>query len=495
MEQTVRTATNRKADTPAPHAGGGWALMADARPPFAFHRRLALNAFVLGVGEVSALMGSLLIGDLIRFLWKGDTMFASWMWVLVAAWLVGATVAKLLPGWGLGPVEELRRTVLLLASVFAATTAMLFWGKVGSETSRFTLTTGFLLSLVMVPLLRLQMKRSLLARKAWGIPVVVYADRETGPRVIEALQEERGLGYHPIGAFSDELTEPGATMAGLPVLGAVNACTSQAPVAVLAMPSLSRDRSVDLLEGPLSMYRKVVLIPDLLEAPSLWVKPRDFVGILGLEISSNLLDPIARVAKRTFDIIFAVVTAPFWIPAGAILAILVWLEDRHSPFFLQQRVGKNAKLFTLWKFRTMRPDAENVLREKLEAEPVLRDEWNANFKLRNDPRVTRVGAFLRRTSLDELPQLINVLRGEVSLVGPRPLPNYHYDELPERVRKLRERVRPGVTGLWQVSGRSEAGHLGMVRWDAYYVRNWSVWLDIVILVRTIRTVATGRGAF
>jgi lipopolysaccharide/colanic/teichoic acid biosynthesis glycosyltransferase len=125
----------------------------------------------------------------------------------------------------------------------------------------------------------------------------------------------------------------------------------------------------------------------------------------------------------------------------------------------------------------------------------LRKEWETQFKLRHDPRITSIGNFLRRTSMDELPQLVNVLRGEMSLVGPRPLPEYHHQELPERVKKLRDRVRPGMTGLWQVSGRSEAGTQGMARWDTYYVRNWSLWLDIVILVRTIRTVISRHGAF
>ncbi len=109
--------------------------------------------------------------------------------------------------------------------------------------------------------------------------------------------------------------------------------------------------------------------------------------------------------------------------------------------------------------------------------------------------MTRVGRFLRKTSLDELPQLVNVLRGEMSLVGPRPLPDYHYRQLRPQIRTLRDRVRPGLTGLWQVSGRSEAGTSGMERWDAYYVRNWSVWLDIVILVRTVRVVIQAKGAY
>jgi lipopolysaccharide/colanic/teichoic acid biosynthesis glycosyltransferase len=143
----------------------------------------------------------------------------------------------------------------------------------------------------------------------------------------------------------------------------------------------------------------------------------------------------------------------------------------------------------------MHPNAEAILQKRLRDDPEMRAEWEANFKLRNDPRITLIGRLLRRTSLDELPQFINILRGEMSLVGPRPLPRYHHDELPDRARELRERARPGMTGLWQVSGRSEAGHAGMPKWDTYYVRNWSVWLDIVIFVRTVRTVVSAKGAY
>ncbi len=148
----------------------------------------------------------------------------------------------------------------------------------------------------------------------------------------------------------------------------------------------------------------------------------------------------------------------------------------------------------MFKFRTMHPDAEAVLTKKIEQNPAVREEWEENFKLLDDPRITPIGRFLRRTSLDELPQVLNTLRGEMSLVGPRPLPDYHYSELPARVRDMRDRVRPGITGLWQVSGRSEIGHSGLIKWDSYYVRNWSPWLDIVILYRTIRVVLNGKGA-
>ena len=145
--------------------------------------------------------------------------------------------------------------------------------------------------------------------------------------------------------------------------------------------------------------------------------------------------------------------------------------------------------------RTMRPDADRVLADALASDRSLRDEWDCTFKLERDPRVTRSGSWIRAASLDELPQLINVLWGEMSLVGPRPLPPYHHGELPDDVREIRERVRPGITGLWQVSGRSDSGTAGMERWDPYYVRNWSLWLDAVIVVRTIRAVLERRGAY
>jgi Undecaprenyl-phosphate galactose phosphotransferase WbaP len=467
---------------------------ADTRP-FPYLRRAALNAAVMGATEASALMVSLMLGAFIRLLWKGSPMFASWMWYLILAWIIGAFAARLLPGWGLGPVEELRRTVLLLTGVFVGTTAMLFWGQAAEATSRFVLTTGFLFSLCLVPVARVQVKRLLLARNAWGIPTVVYADAESVYRVVEALREQKGIGYFPVGIFSHDCSEADAARCGLPLLGDMEETSSKAVVAVVTAPGLPRAKLAELLEGPLSVYRKILVIPDLLETPTLWVKPRDLVGILGLEISSNLLDPLARAIKRTADLCIVAATAPLWAPLTLLLGFLVWAEDRHSALFLQERVGRDGRRFRAWKFRTMYPDAERILEQKLAEDASLRDEWQNNFKLRRDPRITHVGAFLRRTSLDELPQFVNVLRGEMSLVGPRPLPAYHYAELPDRARKLRDRVRPGITGLWQVSGRSEAGHAAMPKWDTYYVRNWSIWLDIVILVRTIRTVVSGHGAF
>ena len=186
-----------------------------------------------------------------------------------------------------------------------------------------------------------------------------------------------------------------------------------------------------------------------------------------------------------------VVSAPLWAPLLVLLALCVG----KNPFFLQHRVGRGNRSFRPLKFRTMVGNAEEVLEQALLDDPSLRAEWDRSCKLRKDPRVTRIGRFLRRTSLDELPQLLNVLAGQMSLVGPRPLPDYHHEQLTEAARAPRARVRPGITGLWQVSGRSDSGTAGMEKWDTYYVRNWSIWLDIIILARTFSAVLRGTGAY
>jgi lipopolysaccharide/colanic/teichoic acid biosynthesis glycosyltransferase len=173
------------------------------------------------------------------------------------------------------------------------------------------------------------------------------------------------------------------------------------------------------------------------------------------------------------------------------MTLAIWLHDRANPFFVQERVGKDGRLFRAWKFRTMVPNAEELLQRRFAEDEAARLEFKTHMKLRNDPRITRVGRLLRKTSLDELPQLMNVLRGEMSLVGPRPVPLYHHEEFSGQGRMLRERVLPGMTGLWQISDRAEPGPAYMEKWDSYYVRNWSIWLDIVILARTMGAVTRG----
>lgn len=462
--------------------------------PFPYYHRLWLNILALALADGIALSSSIGLAEWLRAWFRGETMVFGWSWAIIPVWWIGAGAMRMLPDWGIGPVEHLRRIITLLTIIFGGVAAVLFLGQIGTMASRLTYTAIFFLSVFLVPLVRIWMKDELLRIQQWGVPVVVYGSDESVTHIVDALRNEAGLGYYPLGNFGDQ-SGVGGSVAGIPVLGGISDTTDQAVVAIATKIKGSVQKEIRLIEGPLSRYRRVIVIPDLLEAPSLWVTPRDFLGVLGLELTNNLLNPWARALKRVTDIAFVVLSAPLWLSLAGVISFLIWLQDRKSPFFLQERSGFRGKVFKAIKLRTMRPNAEADLKRVMEQEPGLAEEWESNFKLKYDPRVTRLGLFLRKSSLDELPQLINVLKGDMSLVGPRPLPQYHVDKLPERARKQREFVRPGITGLWQVSGRSDSGTAGMDRWDSYYVRNWSIWLDVVILVRTVRTVARGRGAY
>ncbi|ADV65817.1 exopolysaccharide biosynthesis polyprenyl glycosylphosphotransferase [Deinococcus maricopensis] len=454
-----------------------------------FTRRRVMNGALLALGDVIALEVAFSAAGALRAWLFNQPMLPSWSGVLIVTWLLGAFLLKLLPSWGVGAAEELRRVTGMLALTFGVTVAAIFLLGQSADSSRVALVVGALFAWPLVLLARYGVRHVLIRARLWGVPAVVYGAHES---VVQALQETPSFGYVPVGVFDDERR---GAVRGVPVLGSTAQVSGDAPIAVVAMPALRHAELAPLLEGPLGSYRKVVVLPEMAEVPSLWATSVDLGGVLGLELTRNLLDPTARFLKRAFDLLLVVGSAPVWVPVCALVALLIWLEDRQDPVFRQERLGEHGRVFSTWKFRTMVPNAEAVLRQRLAEDAALRAEWEAHFKLQRDPRVTRVGRWLRVTSLDELPQLLNVLRGEMSLVGPRPLPAYHEAQLVLRARMLRSQVQPGLTGLWQVSGRSLAGNAGMERWDPYYVQNWSIWLDLVILARTARVVLTGSGAF
>jgi Undecaprenyl-phosphate galactose phosphotransferase WbaP len=217
--------------------------------------------------------------------------------------------------------------------------------------------------------------------------------------------------------------------------------------------------------------------------------------VLGLEVRQNLLMPWPRVAKRLLDLILVV---PALLAVALLVVPWVWgLGLFASPgplFYGQRRIGRGGRPFTCWKFRSMRRDADQALAAHLAADPAARAEWEATHKLKDDPRVTWLGAFLRRYSIDELPQFWNVLRGEMSLAGPRPIVEAEIAKYEDAFALYRQ-VRPGVTGLWQVGGRNDTSYAERIALDSYYVRNWSVWIDLVILARTPLVALFGRGAY
>lgn len=213
-----------------------------------------------------------------------------------------------------------------------------------------------------------------------------------------------------------------------------------------------------------------------------------------LAISSPATTFLYRVVKRSFDITFALLALPVFLIVGTLIAASIYLNSPGPVMFSHRRIRRGGKLFRMWKFRTMCLDASKVLEEYLEVHPESRTEWALTHKLKKDPRVSAVGLFLRRTSLDEIPQILNILSGTMSFVGPRPIVTAEVQKYGQDFRYYTA-VKPGLTGLWQTSGRSSLSYAQRVALDRFYVENWSLWLELKILFRTIRTVIKLDGAY
>ncbi|SOC35863.1 exopolysaccharide production protein ExoY [Rhizobium subbaraonis] len=213
-----------------------------------------------------------------------------------------------------------------------------------------------------------------------------------------------------------------------------------------------------------------------------------------ISVAKTGAPPLGGISKRGFDVATAFVALLFLSPIFLLIAALVKLSDGGSVFYGHRRVGHNGRAFHCLKFRTMRPDGDRVLQAYLQSNPEAYEEWRATRKLKFDPRVTTVGAVLRKLSLDELPQLVNILRGEMSIVGPRPVVEDEL-ELYETAAGYYLQTRPGLTGLWQVSGRNDVSYSTRIAFDTEYVRTWSLTKDVIIVARTIPAVCLSRGSY
>ena len=239
-----------------------------------------------------------------------------------------------------------------------------------------------------------------------------------------------------------------------------------------------------------------MLLREYDDLPVEGIQIRALGSLVGIEYTNNLLLPGNRAIKRALDILVAGALLMLTAPVVAVAITLVRLIDGAPVFFAQSRAGINGSRIAVPKIRTMRRDAEEQLSEFLSTNAGMRAEWEARYKLKSDPRlIAWAGRLFRRFSVDELPQLWTVLRGDMSLVGPRPFPDYHLENFSPAFLELRQRVRPGITGLWQVEIRSEGSIAEQEAYDSYLHAQWSVWLDLYVLGRTVAAVAAGRGAY
>ncbi len=332
------------------------------------------------------------------------------------------------------------------------------------------------------------------------VPLLIVGAGKTAELFLQGIMGEGGLGYKVIGFLEDKnVTIP--FLKKYPVLGKFEQAeeiikATGVEDVVIAAPGTDPEKLRDTINKIQALVKNLTIIPNLMEVPMSGIEAEGFLNerIIILRLKNNLARPLNKFIKYSFDWIATLIGTIVISPLLLIICIWIKLDSPGPILFGHRRIGKDGREFDCYKFRSMCRDAEARLEEILAENEEVRTEWKKNFKIKNDPRVTKVGKFLRKTSLDELPQIINVLRGEMSLVGPRPIVEEELARYGEYVDDYLM-VRPGITGMWQVSGRSDTTYDERVRIDSWYVRNWNFWLDIMLLWRTIKSVFKCEGAY
>ena len=331
-------------------------------------------------------------------------------------------------------------------------------------------------------------------------PVILIGAGKTAEIVLQFFQGDLGYRYRIVGLLDDDPISEELPQKFL-LLGKVSDAESiirdsGVKTVIITAPGMDSARLEKLVAKIQPLVRDILFVPDLMMLPlgHVGVEPFYTEKVFMLSIRNNLARRRNRLAKRVFDLVATIGGGLLILPIILVLAVLVGIDNKGHIIFAHRRVGQNGKLFPCYKFQSMVPDAQERLEEYLAKNPEARKEWEESFKLTNDPRVTKLGAFLRKTSLDELPQLWNVLMGDMSLVGPRPIVTKEIERYGDYIREY-YMVPPGITGMWQVNGRSDTTYEERVAMDTWYVRNWSVWIDLVYLFKTVKTVFTGKGAY
>jgi Undecaprenyl-phosphate galactose phosphotransferase WbaP len=405
----------------------------------------------------------------------------------------------LYPGYGLDAPEGLRRHTYSVFAALAILSVFAIGFQVGNQLSRMLLILAFPGLLLLPPFVGYLVKRELKRSGLWGRPVIILSYKETGEQFSQLLKDEWELGYDPVAIFDYNLRPAEQSLKEATYIDTLAAAANMAreqgvDTAIFALPHTRREHLAKMVSAVSNTFCHVLVVPNLAGVTNSAVIARDLAGTFAVEIKHNLLDPWAQRLKRGLDLFGAIVGGLVITPLLLAIVILIKLDSPGPAFYGHRRVGARDKHFLCWKFRTMHANAEHLLNKYLQDNPELRAEWELNHKLLKDPRVTRIGRFLRKTSLDELPQLWNVLRGEMSLTGPRPIVDAEICKY-KKDYELYRRIKPGISGFWQVSGRSDIDYAERVALDSYYVRNWSVWLDLIILFRTVRAVLHGKGAY
>jgi undecaprenyl-phosphate galactose phosphotransferase len=482
-------------------------------------RRAIREAWLLAACDLLVVFACFVAGRAMNYLFSGLPWVATWYhWrihygdtrlviffalgiaCVVAFWRLGH-YARRRPFW-----QEIGDVLVVVAILATLDAALVFLTK--TNFSRLWWGTSWTMIAVLVPLVRLAVKHALMGIGGWRRPTVVVG---TGPNALDAalaLDSETLLGFEVVAFIQPPPCDPApAGPAYLELDGKRLPVLRASPYPDLLPAHLGRPHVVVALEMDelahcggyverLNLhYGDVDIVSPMRGLPLAGTHVTHFFShdVLSLRLYNNLARPWPRRLKRAFDLVVGSLLFLFVAPLFGLISLQVARTGR-PVFYRHERIGKGGRRFDCLKFRTMVPDADRVLAEYLAAHPEAAAAWQRDHKLKHDPRITRFGAWLRRTSLDELPQLINVMRGEMSLVGPRPVVAEELARYGDNIVYYVEST-PGLTGLWQVSGRNDLDYRRRVHLDCWYVKNWSLWCDLVILIKTPRAVLRGLGAY
>mgnify|MGYP005846556493 CR=1 FL=1 len=425
--------------------------------------------------------------------------FLSWALFCVTTALFFLTL-RLYPAIALHPVVEMKRCITGTSAAVAALSVWTLaarWPAPGRA-----LALAFVYGCVALPLVPLcrSLVRGVCSRFGWwGQRAIVVGTGRGRADLLYSLEAWRARGLHLVGVVDHASScWDGSGGESLPYLGPLEELTElawqhHAFWALVPLPVERSGRNLWSVRRYVGTLPHVVYVPASLgRVPGLWTEAMECGGEACLVVGRPT--QLSQWMKRGLDLGLLLGLAPALVVAAGLIALAIKLSSPGPVFYTHERVGRGGRRFRAWKFRTMVLHADEILREYLDRRPELRAEWEASHKLKQDPRVTRLGYWLRRTSLDELPQAWNILRGEMSLVGPRPIVSAEIPKYGEHFASYAS-VLPGVTGLWQISGRNNTTYDVRVCLDAYYAANWSLWLDLYILARTVKVALTQEGAY
>ena len=377
---------------------------------------------------------------------------------------------------------------------------LMYTGHVINDVSRLFVVFAYLFMFIFIFSGRFIVGKILSKAGYLTIPVLLVGAGKTAELVKKSLDRMPIATYKIIG-YVDDNPKSSSIAKEYPCLGAFSDVEdvikdTGVQTVLICAPGLEPKKLVSLINQLQLLVKRVAFVPELFGLPTSNITARGMMEeqAVVLRVQNNLARKSNRIMKRIFDIVATVCGGILILPILAIVAVLIYLDSPGPIVFGHKRVGQGGKEFPCYKFRSMVPNAQEALEVYLKENPAACEEWERDFKLKDDPRVTRIGKFLRKTSLDELPQLWNVLVGDMSLVGPRPIVR---DEIVKYGDYINDfyLVPPGITGVWQVSGRSDTTYEERVLMDSWYVHNWSVWIDIVYLLKTVLVVYKAKGAY